>query len=878
MADMSTPLDWDLSLEAARSDKPHPRASTKPQRPSAAAGAARPSGPGTDFADKLSREPFCWPTPPYASYPVATPQTDPLPCEIVGLNDKRTNGRLTFFVPEEGVAHVQLPPARTTLPLRFEQFRTLTLSTPVQPAALSLGDPHAELLGHRARSIYQLTLTGGAELSGETIGYVENTFGLFLFPPVAAADAPADDGSVLRSFVPRAAYTHFEIGSRIGELLVEQNSATPAQIDQAIDAQKELRERKLGDVLLTHQVLTAAQLIDAIERQAKMPMVRIGEALISLGMVSDGQLQKALAEQRSDRSVPLGELLVRMGVVSREDLQVALARKMGYPLVDIDTFPVEPEALRKVAYLVAVRLKVMPLLLREGKLVVALDDPAGRRSTVDEIEFIAQTKVVPVLAHTHSIESTLRAAYEKIGAIGAGMRPMGEDIAMPMAFDMGDTDKLVESLEKETLERAGFDDDKPIEQSDNSLVRLLNNMIVEAHAEGASDIHIESYPGREKIRVRFRKDGILRTYLELPSNFRAALIARVKIMCDLDISERRKPQDGKINFAKFSPQHKLELRVATIPTNNNLEDVVMRILASAKPMPVDRLGMSEYNLKALKQAVERPYGMVLCVGPTGSGKTTTLHSALSHINVPERKIWTAEDPVEITQPGLRQVQVNPKIDWTFAKALRAFLRADPDVIMVGEIRDGETAAMAVEASLTGHLVMSTLHTNSAPETVTRLLDMGLDPFNFGDSLLAVMAQRLVRKLCTTCRTSRPATPEESEELLDDYMHAFGKEPPVARETVLAGWMQRNSRDGRLMQHHCPGCKACDETGFKGRAGVHEMMVVSRELRRLVQNRAPAEALQHAALAEGMRTLRQDGIDKVLAGITSIEEVRATSNV
>ena len=878
MADMSTPLDWDLSLEAAPSDKPRARASTKPQRPSAAAGGTRSSGPGTDFADKLSREPFCWPTPPYASYPVATPQTDPLPCEIVGLNDKRTNGRLTFFVPEEGVAHVQLPPARTTLPLRFEQFRTLTLSTPVQPAALSLGDPHAGLLGHRARSIYQLTLTGGAELNGETIGYVENAFGLFLFPPVAAADAPTDDGSVMRSFVPRAAYTHFEIGSRIGELLVEQNSATPAQIDQAVDAQKELRERKLGDVLLTHQVLTAAQLIDAIERQAKMPMVRIGEALISLGMVTDAQLQKALAEQRSDRSVPLGELLVCMGVVSREDLRVALARKMGYPLVDIDTFPVEPEALRKVAYLVATRLKVMPLLLREGKLVVALDDPAGRRGTVDEIEFIAQMKVVPVLAHTRSIESTLHAAYEKIGAIGAGMRSMGEDTAMPMAFDMGDTDKLVESLEKETLERAGFDDDKPIEQSDNSLVRLLNNMIVEAHNEGASDIHIESYPGREKIRVRFRKDGILRTYLELPSNYRAALIARVKIMCDLDISERRKPQDGKINFAKFSPQHKLELRVATIPTNNNLEDVVMRILASAKPMPVDRLGMSEYNLMALKRAVERPYGMVLCVGPTGSGKTTTLHSALSHINVPERKIWTAEDPVEITQPGLRQVQVNPKIDWTFAKALRAFLRADPDVIMVGEIRDGETAAMAVEASLTGHLVMSTLHTNSAPETVTRLLDMGLDPFNFGDSLLAVMAQRLVRKLCTTCRTSRPATPEESEELLDDYMHAFGKEPPVARETVLAGWMQRNSRDGRLMMHHCPGCKACAETGFKGRAGVHEMMVVSRELRRLVQNRAPAEALQHAALAEGMRTLRQDGIDKVLAGITSIEEVRATSNV
>ncbi|MES1162901.1 MAG: ATPase, T2SS/T4P/T4SS family, partial [Rhizobacter sp.] len=255
----------------------------------------------------------------------------------------------------------------------------------------------------------------------------------------------------------------------------------------------------------------------------------------------------------------------------------------------------------------------------------------------------------------------------------------------------------------------------------------------------------------------------------------------------------------------------------------------------------------------------------------------TLHSALSHINVPERKIWTAEDPVEITQPGLRQVQVNPKIEWTFAKALRAFLRADLDVIMVGEIRDQEIAGMAVEALLIGHLVLSTLHTNSAPETVTRLLDMGLDPFNFGDSLLAVLAQRLVRRLCGECRKSRPASPAEVDELLADYMHAFGNEPPIAGDAVLAGWMQRNSRAGRLMLHASPGCAACSDTGFKGRAGLHELMVVSRELRHQIQTGARAEALQHTAMAEGMRTLRQDGIDKVLAGVTSIEEVRATSN-
>ncbi|MDP3822690.1 MAG: ATPase, T2SS/T4P/T4SS family [Burkholderiales bacterium] len=628
--------------------------------------------------------------------------------------------------------------------------------------------------------------------------------------------------------------------------------------------------------MVAQQIVSPEQLIDAIERQSKMPMVRIGEALLSLGLITDEQLQEALAQQKLDRSVPLGELLVRMRVVSREDLQVALARKMGYPLVDIDTFPIEADALRTLPYAVALRLAVVPLLVRDGRLIIALDDPVRRRSITEEIEFSAQMKVVPVLAHGQSLETVLYAAYEKIGAIAPEPRPF-EDASVPINFDLNDTDKLVESLEKEGAERSSLDADKPIEQSDNSLVRLLNNMIIEAHTDGVSDIHIESYPGREKIRVRFRKDGQMRTYLELPSNYRSALIARVKIMCDLDIAERRKPQDGKINFAKFSSQHKLELRVATIPTNNGLEDVVMRILASAKPLPLDRLGLSANNLAWLKQAIERPYGLVLCVGPTGSGKTTTLHSALSHINVPERKIWTAEDPVEITQPGLRQVQVNPKIDWTFAKALRAFLRADPDVIMVGEIRDSETAGMAVEASLTGHLVMSTLHTNSAPETVTRLLDMGLDPFNFGDSLLAVLAQRLVRRLCSECRTSRPASKEEVDELLNDYMHAFGAEAPVSRDSVLQGWVKNNSRDGRLMWYSSPGCKTCSDTGFKGRAGLHEMMVVSRELRHLIQTGARAEALQHSAVGNGMRTLRHDGIDKVLAGVTTIEEVRATSN-
>lgn len=625
------------------------------------------------------------------------------------------------------------------------------------------------------------------------------------------------------------------------------------------------------------EVVTPEQLLREIAAQSRMPIVRIGQALVSLGMVTDEQLSAALAQQQLDRSVPLGETLVRMGVVSRSQLQTALVRKMGYPLVNLHQFPAAAEALRKISHGAARRLQVMPLMIHEGRLIVALDDPAGRRTALDEVEFIAQMKVVPVVGQCLDLEGVLHKAYEKIGAPAEG-GPVSSDPSRPIEFDMAGTSELLETLEKEGRAPA-TDEEAPIEQSDNSLVRMINSMILEAHREGVSDIHIESYPGQEKTRIRFRRDGRLYTYLELPPSYRNAIVGRVKIMCDLDISEKRKPQDGKINFAKFSPQHRIELRVATVPTSNGLEDVVMRILASAKPIALDQLGLSERNLARFTAAVERPYGMVLCVGPTGSGKTTTLHSALMHINTPERKIWTAEDPIEITQPGLRQVQVNPRIDWTFAKALRAFVRADPDVIMVGEIRDEETAKTAIEASLTGHLVLSTLHTNSAPETVTRLLDMGMDPFNFADSLLAVLAQRLVRRLCTHCISSRPASQEEIEELLADYLHAFAKkDSPAEREAVLASWQRRHARDGRLMSFASAGCKHCGDTGFKGRVGIHELMAMSKTLRRLVQSGARAEELQEAALREGMRTLRQDGIAKVLSGQTTIEEVRATSNV
>lgn len=812
---------------------------------------------------------YIWPTPDVAGYPAPSPATAALACAIEGLNGHMIEGHLSLFDPERGVLQLRMK-TRRPLPLRMDQFRRLRVKDPLMsmPATSDQRD-----LDTQAPPLpFSIEFKNAASWDGYTLTHQETPHGLYLFEPLETT------GQVQRWFVPRSAYARAHIGPLIGEALIQQHSVTPDQIHQVLAEQEDLRSRKLGDMLVVRQIITADELAAAVEHQAKMPMVRIGEALSALGFITEEQLEEALVLQRSDRSVPLGELLVRKGMVSRADLQTALARKMGYPLVDVLQFAADADAVTRLPYTVAARLVALPLMMRAGRMVVAVEDPSNR-TVLDELEFAAQCKVVPVLARNGVLAGAIDSAYSKIGAMdGAHRGPI--DVGPALDFEMGDAGKLLATMEKSDVDSE--DSNEPaLEQSDNTLVRLINSMILEAHSQGVSDIHIECPPGKEKVRVRFRRDGQLRPYMELPISYRSALMARLKIMCDLDISERRKPQDGKINFSKFVQGVKLELRVATIPTQNNLEDAVLRLLASSKPIPIENLGMSPSNLERLTTAAQRPYGMLLCVGPTGSGKTTTLHSLLSSINTPERKIWTAEDPVEITQSGLRQVQVNPRIEWTFAKALRAFLRADPDVIMVGEIRDEETAHVSVEASLTGHLVLSTLHTNSAPETITRLLDMGMDPFNFADALLGVLAQRLVRRLCSKCTTATDASSEEMQELLQDYLHVMSDVPETPKaDTVLASWRERfggkKTKGGGFQLYRPVGCDHCGNTGYRGRAGIHELMMVTKGVRRLIQTGGRAEELQKHALADGMRTLRQDGIEKVLAGVTTIEEIRANS--
>jgi type II secretory ATPase GspE/PulE/Tfp pilus assembly ATPase PilB-like protein len=448
------------------------------------------------------------------------------------------------------------------------------------------------------------------------------------------------------------------------------------------------------------------------------------------------------------------------------------------------------------------------------------------------------------------------------------------------AVDTGNIDDMLSGLEDDGSDAAleGATDEVSA-AADNELVKLVNKVIIDAYNQGVSDIHIEPYPGKAKTEIRFRKDGSLGPYIEVPASYRAAIAARIKIMCDLDISEKRKPQDGKIKFKKFGPLD-IELRVATIPTAGGVEDIVMRILAAGEPMPLEKMGFTARNLDEVQKTVSKPYGLFFVCGPTGSGKTTTLHSVLKYLNTADTKIWTAEDPVEITQKGLRQVQVNKKAGLDFAVIMKSFLRADPDIIMVGEMRDKETTSTGIEASLTGHLVFATLHTNSAPESIIRLLDMGMDPFNFSDALLGILAQRLAKRLCS-CK--QPYTPESAEltaflrEYCEELMATsrFKADPKGAMEAVYKEWVRLYGNDrGQLTFYKVVGCEKCGGSGFKGRCGLHELLIASDRLKKLIQEHARVAEMLAVCLEEGMRTLKQDGMEKCLMGVTHMKEVRA----
>ena len=785
---------------------------------------------------------FEWPIPPAYEPAAGAEFAGAEPALLAFVRGQKLQGTLTRFLPTHGVVEFLPSRGRVNLDLPLPDILHLRLTRPLllKPRRSALDRRGEAVIPASDKQPFEVELVNGEVLTGETLGFEVHSAGLFLYV-AHYGDA------VLRTFVPASSIRRQQIGKPLGEILVEERVLTDTQVRSALERQRELREQKLGDILAEQRAISHEQLRAALERQRSMPMVKLGEALVEAKLVSREQLEQALERQKENRKKPLGEILIELGHLTRQDLYRALSQKLGIPSVDLKSFRIDPGALKELPESVMREFKAIPLCFDGTALVVATDNPLDP-APVEKIRFLTQRTVIPVIADADDIAEAVR---RNVGALA-------------------EEKKLEELASELSAEAAGQSpEDEPVKETDSTLVRLVNKMIIDAHAAGASDIHIETNLGRKNVCIRFRRDGVLSEYLQVPANFRTALVSRIKIMASLDISERRRAQDGRINFRQFGPVN-VELRVATVPTLEGLEDVVLRVLAAGEPLPLPKLGLREPLFAAVQELLKRSHGLLLVCGPTGSGKTTTLHSLLGVINSPERKIWTAEDPVEISQPGLRQVQVNSRIGWTFAAAMRSFLRADPDVVMVGEMRDAETASIAIEASLTGHLVLSTLHTNSAPETVVRLLEMGMDPFNFADALAGVLAQRLARRLCEKCKYSQTMSASEMDSLAQEYCH----DTPLDPAEVIAAW---RTREAGLLLYSAKGCEGCGQSGYRGRSGLHELLVATPELRQMTQRRASASELRAVALRAGMRTLKQDGIEKCLLGLTDLQEVRAVAS-
>ena len=551
---------------------------------------------------------------------------------------------------------------------------------------------------------------------------------------------------------------------------------------------------------------------------------KLGDILVREGLITQEQLRKALQEQKSS-GMRLGYTLVKLGFIEETEVTKMLARQYRMPAVDLSRFEVDPKILKLIPPDIATKHVVLPLK-REGRtLTVAIADP-NNVAVIEDIKFITRCDVFPVIAGEYTLRNAIDRYYQQSDA---------QLQSLLKSVEQEEDLEVVEDMEDEDVKATDLADDAPV-------VKLINGLLTDAVKRGASDIHIE--PFEHEMRVRYRVDGALHEVMKPPVKMRAALTSRVKIMAQLNIAERRVPQDGRIKLKMGT--RVIDFRVSTLPVLFG-EKIVLRILDKGNlTLDLATFGFEPKAQADLLKAILNPYGMVLVTGPTGSGKTTTLYSALSKINTIDVNIMTAEDPVEYNLLGINQVLVRNEVGMTFAAALKAFLRQDPNIIMVGEIRDLETGSIAIKAALTGHLVLSTLHTNDAPSTITRMVDMGIEPFNVASAVNLIVAQRLVRRICKDCKKEHEYTPEE--------MHAFGIDKKV----------------GPFFKGQ--GCDTCAGSGYKGRQGLYEVMALSSPLRRGILKGGSTEELRDIAVQEGMLTLRMDGMVKVKKGVTTLEEV------
>ncbi|WP_022854205.1 ATPase, T2SS/T4P/T4SS family [Thermodesulfatator atlanticus] len=639
----------------------------------------------------------------------------------------------------------------------------------------------------------------------------------------------------------KEAITTIKMALEIPDLTLDERAAFNYLLGQAYEKQQKIKEA-LDAYSKTYHY--NSYYLDVAEKIKKLKELQEKYGRLQL-LFAEGILKEEVFEEAKKISKETGQsieyVLSEQFGISKTDIGRALSEYYGYPFTEFNELELgpKPSCLAGIKEIFFRQNVCIPIAEEGDRIILLIDDPSDSMR-LDMIRQVLKAEKFEIrIAIKEDIFKFIDYFYGK------------SDFDLPE--DFSELEVVAEEEDQDVSEE---------ELADSVVVQLANHILEEAYRKGASDIHIEALPGKRGAQVRLRIDGECHIFKKIPFAYKRALISRIKIMANLDIAEKRLPQDGKIKF-RLKNGRSFEVRVATIPTIENNEDVVMRILASVEALPLDKLGLREEYLETFKKLIQMPYGLILVVGPTGSGKTTTLHAALGYINKPNKKIWTAEDPVEIVQDGLRQVQVKPKIGLDFARVLRAFLRADPDVIMIGETRDEETARTVIEASLTGHLVFTTLHTNSAPETVTRLLGMGMDPYNFADALLGIIAQRLAKRLCPRCKEPYHPSHEEIEMLIQEY----GEHPttPLTKEAFKDATMFRPK-----------GCSHCNNTGYKGRMAIHELLVANDEIRELIVKNAPVHEIREAAMRAGMLTLKQDGIWKVLAGETDLKQIRAVS--
>jgi len=580
----------------------------------------------------------------------------------------------------------------------------------------------------------------------------------------------------------------------------------------------------------------------ALYNQKRMAKARPNkfDYLVHNHILTQRELDKAIADARAGKAT-VETVLMSDFKISKKEIGKSFSQFYKVPFAEYDPdipIPVRLLSNLKVPFM---RNNVwVPLKIEDGKIVIAIDNP-GDLQKIGEIKTLFSNKPI---SFNVALKQDILAFIQRFAR---------------KERKLASRSQILSDLKTREVEIE--DEESVLYEEDSTIVQLVNKIIIDAYKYKASDIHIEPYPGKTNTRIRIRVDGACRLFESIPYTLRDKIVSRIKIMADLDIVERRKPQDGKIKFKKYGGPD-IELRVATIPTQGRVEDVVLRILDAGEPLPLGKIGFSKSNYNNFVSAITQPHGLVFVCGPTGSGKTTTLHSAVAYINTTDTKIWTAEDPVEISQKGLRQVQVRPKIGFNFASAMRAFLRSDPDVIMLGEMRDRETTSIGIEASLTGHLVLSTLHTNSAPESITRLLDMGMDPFNFSDAILCILAQRLVRTTCIHCREPYHLSKEAYEELVREYgsYNQFEEHINIPYTDDLILYRPR-------------GCERCYNTGYAGRMALHELLLGTDEMKKLIQNSSPVKVIRNQAKKDGMNTLKQDGIAKIFSGHCDLLQIR-----